>query len=70
MNYFISGNNSENYLSTSEIKVFKIKKAFQVIGKLLTGFLQTSCTFVQATQLLFSEAEYNFFPKIHISLEF
>jgi len=41
-------------------KVSKIKKALQVIGKLLTGFLQTSCTFVQATQLLFSEDEYNF----------
>jgi DNA-binding XRE family transcriptional regulator len=38
-------------------KAFKIKKALQVIGKLFTGFLQTSCTFVQATQLLFSEVE-------------
>jgi hypothetical protein len=51
-------------------KAFKIKKALQVIGKLFTGFLQTSCTFVQATQLLFSEAEYNLCSKIHISLEF
>ena len=50
-------------------KVYIIKKALQVIGKLLTGFLQTSCTFVQATQLLFSEGEYNLCLKIHISLE-